>query len=186
VIWLIVGLGNPGNSYRLTRHNVGFRIVERFAREHGMQFKKRRAGAQIAEGKVGRRRVVVAKPLTYMNRSGVAIKKLIEELGVAREHLVVVHDDLDLACGRIKIKNKGGHGGHKGVQSIIELLGSADFLRIKVGIDKPRAHEEGADYVLAPFTADQSVLVKESVEQTAEAIEAIIVSGTDQAMNAYN
>ena len=186
MIWLIVGLGNPGSSYRLTRHNVGFRVVERFAREHGMQFQKRRAGAQIAEGKVGRRRVVVAKPLTYMNRSGVAIKKLIAELGVALEHLVVVHDDLDMACGRIKIKNKGGHGGHKGVQSIIELLGSADFLRVKVGIDKPRNHEEGADYVLAPFTADQSSLVKESVEQAAEAIEAIILSGADQAMNTYN
>jgi PTH1 family peptidyl-tRNA hydrolase len=186
VIWLIVGLGNPGNSYRLTRHNVGFRIVERFAREQGIQFKKRRAGAQIGEGRVGRRKVVVVKPLTYMNRSGVAVKKLIEELGVSLEHLVVVHDDLDLACGRIKIKNKGGHGGHKGVQSIIELLGCADFLRVKVGIDKPRAHEEGADYVLAPFTADQSALVKESVEQAAEAIESIIVSGADQAMNTYN
>ena len=186
MIWLIVGLGNPGNSYRLTRHNVGFRVVERFARVQGIPLEKRRGGAQIGEGRVGRRKVVVAKPLTYMNKSGVAVKKLIAELGVSLDHLVVVHDDLDLACGRIKIKKKGGHGGHKGVQSIIELLGSADFLRVKVGIDKPRGHEEGADYVLAPFTVDQSSLVKESVEQVAEAIETVIRSGKDQAMNRYN
>ncbi|OGP54127.1 MAG: aminoacyl-tRNA hydrolase [Deltaproteobacteria bacterium RBG_13_52_11] len=185
-MWLIVGLGNPGNSYRLTRHNVGFRVVERFARVQGIQFKKRRWGAQIGEGRVGRQKVVVAKPLTYMNKSGVAVKKLIAELGVSLDHLVVVHDDLDLACGRIKIKKKGGHGGHKGVQSIIELLGSAGFLRVKVGIDKPRGHEEGADYVLSPFTAEERALVKESVEQAVEAIEAIIVSGKDKAMNKYN
>jgi PTH1 family peptidyl-tRNA hydrolase len=186
VIWLIVGLGNPGKGYRLTRHNVGFRVVDRFVRGQGIQFNKRRGGAQIGEGRVGRQKVVVAKPLTYMNRSGVAVKKLIEELGVSLEHLVVVHDDLDLACGRIKIKEKGGHGGHKGVQSIIEQLGNADFLRVKVGIGKPRDPEEGADYVLSPFSADERALVKESVEQAAEAIEAIIVSGKDQAMNRYN
>ena len=186
MIWLVVGLGNPGTGYRLTRHNVGFLVVERLARTSGIPFKKRREGAQVGEGRVGRRRVVLAKPLTYMNRSGVAVKKLIEALGVSLDHVVVVHDDLDLACGRIKIKKKGGHGGHKGVQSIMELLGSAEFVRVKVGIDKPRGREEGADYVLSPFAADERPLVKESVEQAVEAIETIIASGVDKAMNQYN
>ena len=184
--WLIIGLGNPGKEYRLTRHNVGFRVVDRLARQQGIQFKKRRGGAQVGEGRMGTKKVVVAKPLTYMNKSGVAVKKLIKALDIPLDHLVVVHDDLDLACGRMKIKEGGGHGGHKGVQSIIEELGSADFLRVKVGIGKPPDPEEGADYVLSRFAADERALIKESVEQAAEAIEAIIVSGKDQAMNRYN
>jgi PTH1 family peptidyl-tRNA hydrolase len=185
-MWLIIGLGNPGKEYRLTRHNVGFRVVDRLARQQGIQFKRRRGGARIGEGRVGREKVVLAKPLTYMNKSGVAVKKLVKASGIPLDHLVVVHDDLDLACGRMKIKEKGGHGGHKGVQSIIEQLGSTDFLRVKVGIGKPPDPEEGADYVLSPFAANERALVKESVEQAVEAIEAIIVSGKDKAMNRYN
>jgi len=186
VSWLIIGLGNPGKGYRLTRHNVGFRVVERFAREQGIQFNKRRSGAQVGDGRVGREKVILAKPLTYMNKSGAAVRKLIEALHIPLDHLVVVHDDLDLACGRMKIKDKGGHGGHKGVQSIIEQLGSADFLRVKVGIGKPPSQDEGADYVLSRFAADERALIKESVEQAVEAIEAVIVSGKDQAMSRYN
>jgi PTH1 family peptidyl-tRNA hydrolase len=135
---------------------------------------------------VGREKVILAKPLTYMNKSGVAAKRLVEGFGIPFDHLVVVHDDLDLACGRMKIKDKGGHGGHKGVQSIIEQLGSADFLRVKVGIGKPPSQDEGADYVLSRFAGDERALIKESIEQAAEAIAAIIVSGKEQAMNMYN
>lgn len=135
---------------------------------------------------MGTERVVLAKPLTYMNKSGVVARKLIEELEIPLDHLVVVHDDLDLACGRIKIKEKGGHGGHKGVHSIIEQLGSADFLRVKVGIDKPETPDEGADYVLSPFDDEQLPLVEESIEGASDAIETIVVSGIDQAMNKYN
>jgi len=186
VSWLIIGLGNPGKEYRLTRHNVGFRVVDRLAREQGIQFNKRRGGARIGEGLLGGKRVVLAKPLTYMNKSGVAVKKLVKALDIPLDHLVVVHDDLDLACGRMKVKETGGHGGHKGVQSIIEELGSADFLRVKVGIGKPESPEQGADYVLSRFAADERALIKESVEQAAQAIEAIIVSGKDKAMNRYH
>ncbi len=184
--WLIIGLGNPGKGYRLTRHNVGFGVVDRLAREQGIPFKKRRGGAQIGEGRVGRGKVILAKPLTYMNKSGVAVKKLVKALNIPLDHLVVVHDDLDLPCGRMKIKEKGGHGGHKGVQSIIEQIGSGDFLRVKIGIGKPPSQEDGADYVLSSFAADERALIKGSAQQAAEAIEAIIVSGKDQAMNRYN
>lgn len=184
--WLIIGLGNPGKGYRLTRHNVGFRVVDRLAREQGMQFSKRRGGAQVGEGRIGAERVFLAKPLTYMNKSGAAVKKLVKALVIPLDRLVVVHDDLDLACGRMKIKDKGGHGGHKGMQSIIEQLGSTDFLRVKVGIGKPESPEQGADYVLSRFAADERALIKEGVEQAVEAIETIIVSGKDQAMNRYN
>jgi len=185
-MWLIIGLGNPGKDYRLTRHNVGFQVVDRLARQQGIQFKRRRGGARIGEGRLGTEEVVFAKPQAYMNKSGIAVKKLVKALDIPLDHLVVVHDDLDLTCGRMKIKDKGGHGGHKGVQSIIEQLGSSDFLRVKVGIGKPPDPEGGADYVLSPFAADERALVKESVEQAVEAIEAIIVSGKDKAMNRYH
>ncbi len=184
--WLVIGLGNPGKEYLLTRHNVGFLVADRLAREQGIQFRKRRGGARIGEGRVGAEELVLAKPQTYMNTSGVAVKRLVKTLGILLDHLVVVHDDLDLACGRMKIKDKGGHGGHKGVQSIIEQLGSSDFLRVKIGIGKPESPEQGADYVLSRFDADERALIKESVEQAAEAIEAIIVSGKDKAMNRYH
>lgn len=184
--WLVIGLGNPGKEYRLTRHNVGFRVVERLAREQGIQLRKRRGGAQVGEGRIGRERVVLAKPLTYMNKSGVAARKLVKALDITLDRLLVVHDDLDLACGRMKIKEKGGHGGHKGVQSIIEQLGSSDFLRVKIGIGKPESPAQGAAYVLSRFSRDESSLVKKSVEQAAEAIEIIIVSGKDKAMNRYH
>lgn len=184
--WLIIGLGNPGKKYRLTKHNVGFRVVDRFAEQKGIKLKRRLGKVQVGEGRIGSERVVIAKPLTYMNRSGAVVRKLIRELGVSLDHLVVVHDDLDMECGRVKIKEKGGHGGHKGVGSIIEQIGSADFLRVKVGIDKPQRFDEGADYVLAPFDKEKIPLVEESIEQATEAIEAIIVSGKDKAMSMYN
>jgi PTH1 family peptidyl-tRNA hydrolase len=186
VTWLIIGLGNPGKRYRLTKHNVGFRVVDRFAEKKGIKLKRRLGKVQIGEGRIGSDRFVIAKPLTYRNRSGTVVKKLSRELGLSLDHLVVVHDDLDLGCGRIKIKEGGGHGGHKGVSSIIEQVGSPDFPRVKVGIDKPQRPEEGADYVLSPFDNQQLPLVEESMEQATEAIEAIIVSGKDKAMSMYN
>ena len=184
--WLIIGLGNPGKKYQLTKHNVGFRVVDRFAEQKGIKLKRRLGKFQVGEGRIGAERVVIAKPLTYMNRSGVVVKKLIKELGIPLDHLVVVHDDLDIESGRIKIKEKGGHGGHKGVGSIIEQVGDPDFLRVKVGIDKPEKPDEGADYVLTPFDNEQRPLMAESMEQATEAIEAIIVSGKDKAMSKYN
>jgi PTH1 family peptidyl-tRNA hydrolase len=186
VTWLIIGLGNPGKKYRLTKHNVGFRVVDRFAKEKGIKLKRRLGKLQIGEGRIGVERIVIAKPLTYMNRSGSVVKKLIKGLGIPLDHLVVVHDDLDMRCGRIKIKEKGGHGGHKGVSSIIEQLENSAFLRVKVGIDKPETSDEGTDYVLSPFDDEQHPLVEESIERASEAIETIIVSGQAKAMSMYN
>ena len=185
--WLIIGLGNPGKKYQSTKHNVGFRVVDRFAEKKGIKLKRRRLGkVQVGEGRIGSDRIVIVKPLAYMNRSGSVVKKLIVECGVSLDHLIVVHDDLDLECGRMKIKEGGGHGGHKGVRSIIEQVGSPDFLRVKVGIDKPRTPDEGADYVLSPFDNEQLPLVEENIAQASEAIEAIIVSGKEKAMSMYN
>lgn len=185
--WLIIGLGNPGKKYQSTKHNVGFRVVDRLAGRKGIKLKRRRLGkVQIGEGRIGTDRIAIAKPLAYMNRSGSVVRKLIGELEVPLDHLIVVHDDLDMECGRIKIKEGGGHGGHKGVKSIIEHVGSPDFLRIKVGIDKPETPDEGADYVLSPFDDEQLPLVEESIAQASKAIEAIIVSGKAKAMSMYN
>jgi PTH1 family peptidyl-tRNA hydrolase len=184
--WLIIGLGNPGKRYRLTKHNVGFRVVDRFAEKKKIKLKRRLGKFQVGEGQIETERVVIVKPLTYMNRSGVVVRKLIKDLGIPLDNLVVIHDDLDLECGRIKIKEGGGHGGHKGVSSIIEQVGNSDFLRVKVGIDKPQSPEEGADYVLSPFDNEQLPLIEESMEQATKAVDAIIISGKDKAMSMYN
>ena len=186
LLWLIVGLGNPGKKYELTRHNMGFLVLDRFAQKEGIVFQEKIAGARTGTGLVGEQRVVLAKPLTYMNRSGTAVRHLIEALNVSLEYLLVVHDDLDLAFGRIKMKQKGGHGGHKGVESVMEHLGRDDFLRLKVGIGKPDSPEDGVDYVLAPFPDHQVLLLTQSVQRASEAIEALLLYGAEKAMNMYN
>jgi len=165
---------------------MGFLVLDRFAQKEGIIFKGERGGAQIGKGLVGQQDVVLAKPLTYMNRSGMAARKLIEVLGVSLDHLLVIHDDLDLTFGQIKIKKKGGYGGHKGVKSIMESLERDDFLRLKVGIGRPEEFEKKVEYVLAPFSDHQIPLLEESVERASEAIEAVLLYGAEKAMNMYN
>ncbi len=184
--WLIIGLGNPGKRYELTRHNMGFLVVDRCAQKEGIVFKEESRGILIGKGLVGEERVVLAKPLAYMNRSGTAVRELTEGLMVSLDHLLVIHDDLDLTFGRIKIKRRGGHGGHKGVRSIIESLERDDFLRVKVGIGRPPELEENVTYVLNPFSDQQIPLLEESVERASEAVRAIILYGEERAMNIYN
>jgi len=184
--WLIVGLGNPGKRYELTRHNVGFLVLDRFAQKEGIAFKGEKEGVRTGKGMVVEERVILAKPLTYMNKSGVAVRNLIEGLGIPLDRLLVIHDDLDLPFGRIKIKKKGGHGGHKGVKSIIECLGRDNFLRLKIGIGKPEDREKTEEYVLSPFSNHQIPLLEDSIEKASEAIRAILLYGVDRAMNMYN
>lgn len=186
VRWLAVGLGNPGRRYRLTRHNVGFRVVVRLAREHGIRLRRRMGGAQFGEGEIKGELVVLACPLTFMNNSGDAVRVLVEWLDIPLERLIVVHDDLDLPCGRVKIKYGGGHGGHKGVESIINALGGGEFLRVKVGIGRPPSSEEGAGYVLSPFSRDEKKIAEAGIIRGAAAIEEIIFSGKERAMSFYN
>jgi len=182
---LIVGLGNPGPAYAETRHNVGFWVVVAVAAEAGIRF--RRHGEVLrAEGRLGRDAVTLAKAQSYMNRSGPVVAGLVGELGLDLSEVIVVHDDLDLAPGRIRVKARGGHGGHNGVLSIIDALESDRFARVKIGIGRPPDGVDPADYVLAPMSAHERAVLDEAVQQAVGAVECWVGEGLMAAMNRFN
>ncbi|MBM4432334.1 MAG: aminoacyl-tRNA hydrolase, partial [Chloroflexi bacterium] len=182
---LIVGLGNPGPRYAQNRHNVGFQCLERIARGNGMAFGKVMFKAYVASGQIAGTKVLLAKPLTFMNLSGQAVRPLFRWYRVALQDLLVVYDDLDLATGRIRLRKKGGSGGHKGMASIIEALGSQDFARLRIGIGRP-VHGEPTDYVLGNFSPDELVDMETAYDRAEAAIEAFVTDGIDVAMNRFN
>ena len=182
---LIVGLGNPGPAHADTRHNVGFRVVEALAAQAGIRF--RRHGEVLrAEGRLAAQAVTLAKPQSYMNRSGPVVAALIGDLGLDLSAVIVVHDDLDLEPGRLRIKARGGHGGHNGVFSIIDALGSDRFARVKIGIGRPPDDVDPRDYVLAPVPARERAVLEEAVLQAAKAVECWVGEGLMAAMNRFN
>jgi PTH1 family peptidyl-tRNA hydrolase len=183
---LVVGLGNPGPKYADNRHNVGFRCVERLAVVHGLSFSRRQKRALIALGTLRQRPVILAKPRTFMNRSGYAVASLVNFYRVPVERLLVVHDDLDLPLGSTRMRPSGGAGGHRGVRSIINQLGSRDFPRLRIGIGRPPGRMDPADYVLQDFSSDEEPLVEEALEQAVAAIETWLAEGIDEAMSRYN
>jgi PTH1 family peptidyl-tRNA hydrolase len=168
---------------------MGFRCVNYFARKHGLEFNKRQSRSQIARGRVAGEGVMLAKPQTFMNLSGRAVALLVQQLIIPLNDLVVICDDLDLPLGRIRIREKGSAGGHRGMQSIIDNLGSHDFPRIRVGLGRPlgvRSEDEVAAYVLNEFTSDEQPLVTEAVTRVAEALEVLLSRGIAEAMNQFN
>lgn len=184
---LIVGLGNPGDEYAAHRHNIGFRVVEALARAHGLRFSRRRGTkAYVATGQIRGRPVLLAKPQTFMNRSGQAVGRLCREYQVAPDHLLVVYDDLDLPLGRLRLRPEGGSGGHKGMRSIIEALGTQLFARLRVGIDRPPPGVDPADHVLRPFAEEEKALVAEAVTRAVASIESWCVEGILAAMDTFN
>jgi peptidyl-tRNA hydrolase, PTH1 family len=182
---LIVGLGNPGVEYEGTRHNVGFEVVDRLAATTGAVF-KRDGQALVAPASIRGRSAVLAKPQTYMNLSGVAVKQLAQRYGLIAPEVLVVVDDINLPPGMVRIRQRGSAGGHNGLQDIIERLGSDDFPRIRIGVgnDFPRGRQ--ADYVLSPFTASERPVMDEAVQTAAEAASAFLIDGLMAAMNRYN
>lgn len=188
---MVVGLGNPGRQYAGNRHNAGFLAVDRFAEIHGLKFSKKLARADIAIGKVSGKDLVLAKPQTFMNLSGESVRGLLRRLGLGPPALIVVYDDLDLPLGRIRIREKGSAGGHRGIKSIIEHIRTQEFLRVRVGIGRPgvEGDEENPDvkdYVLSDFTPEEMKIIKPVYDKVAEAIKAIIDEGAAVAMNRYN
>lgn len=182
---LIVGLGNPGERYARTRHNIGACAVERAAQRWGVAL--RPVGeARCGRGGIGPVDVALAVPLAWMNQSGEAVKTLLEALALSTDQVVLVHDDLDLDLGRLRIRHGGGHGGHNGVRSVIETLGTDQFPRVKIGIGRPAPDVDPADYVLTSFTPDESVLLEEILDQTVEALAWLVVEGPERAMNRFN
>lgn len=183
---LIVGLGNPGREYAANRHNVGFRCVEHLAVAHGMAFNKRQKRARVALGAIGEWRVILAQPQTFMNESGRAVAPLARFYRVPLEHLLVVYDDLDLPPGTVRLRPEGGSGGHKGIRSITEHLGSQEFVRLRIGIGRPPGRMDPAAYVLQDFSAEEEPLLEETLERAVAAIETWLREGIQVAMDRYN
>ena len=183
---LIVGLGNPGRRYADSRHNLGFKCVDHMARMWDIELRERRAKAVLGQGDLGDVPVVLAKPRTFMNLSGEGVSYLLTRFAAKPEDLLVVYDEMDLPTGAIRIRPSGSAAGHNGVQSIIDSISTQQFPRVRVGIGTPPEGVDGIKYVLEPFSAEETAVVREAVAITAEAVACIVQEGIDAAMNRFN
>ena len=191
---LIVGLGNPGRGYADNRHNIGLICLNYFARKQNIHFDKKQGKARIGLGKAAGNEVVLARPQTYMNRSGQSVTLLVSKFNISPENLFVIHDDLDLPLGKIRIRGNGSSGGHKGVGSIISELSNQDFIRIRIGIGRPNQNEDISkfseddikDYVLSDFTPDEKQVITPIIPTVSEIILYMLNEGLVATMNKYN
>jgi PTH1 family peptidyl-tRNA hydrolase len=187
--WLVVGLGNPGKEYARNRHNVGFLVADLLAARIGVRFgRHRRAVAEVAEGRLtpGGPRVVLAKPLTYMNLSGGPAAALSQFYKISVGNVIAVHDELDLGYGQVRAKLGGGEGGHNGLRSLSKSLGSKDYVRVRFGIGRPPGRQDPADFVLSDFSATERRELEFLVDRAADVVEAVVTQGVEAAQNAYN
>lgn len=185
-MYLIVGLGNPGDKYRYTKHNVGFMVLDYFASQHNISISRIKHKAVLGEGLIGQEKVVLAKPQTYMNLSGESVQELVNWYKTDISRLIVVYDDVDLDVGRIRIRPEGSSGTHNGMKSIIYMLNTDKFPRIRVGIGKQPEYMDLGDYVLSRFSDEEIPLMEEAFKRSALAIEEIITKDLNSAMNKYN
>lgn len=184
--FLIVGLGNPGAEYRLTRHNFGFMALDALAEKWSVQLKRIKFQAIIAEDRFKGNKVILAKPLTYMNESGRAVAPLLRYFKVPFENMLVIHDDLDLPLGTLRIRPSGSTAGQRGMESITRHIGTQDFPRMRLGINRPIGQMDPKDYVLQKFLPAEEELKKMVINQAIDAIECFIVDGLNTAMNRFN
>lgn len=184
--YMIVGLGNPGPAYAANRHNVGFRCVERLGAAYSLRFDRRQKKALVARGIIGERQVVLVKPQTFMNESGLAVAPLARFYKVEPARLLVVYDDLDLPPGTIRLRAGGGSGGHRGMLSIIEQLGTQQFPRLRIGIGRPPGQMDPAAYVLQDFSAEEESALDTTLQLATEAIVTWLNYGIEVAMSRYN
>lgn len=184
-MYLIVGLGNPGKKYELTRHNIGFETIELLSKRLDIPVNKTKFKALIGEGRIGNEKVVLAKPQTFMNLSGESVVAMMNFYGVDPEHLIVIYDDIDTAPGKIRIRKKGSAGTHNGMRNIIFLLKKEDFPRVRIGIGK-QVHGDLADYVLSRFGKDEIPVMGEALDKAADSVMMMIEKSVDEAMNQFN
>jgi peptidyl-tRNA hydrolase, PTH1 family len=182
---LIVGLGNPGTAYAQTRHNVGMWVIERAAARWSIRLAKRGV-AHRGTGRLGSEFLELAGTLDWMNISGPPLRGLLRECSLTADDLILAHDDLDLDLGRLRIKQAGGHGGHNGIKSVIEALGTPQFVRIKIGIGRPAPRQDSADYVLQSFTSEEIEVLNPCLDRAVDALECLIHRGAAVAMNQFN
>jgi PTH1 family peptidyl-tRNA hydrolase len=183
-MWLIVGLGNPGNEYAKTRHNLGFIIIDALSSKFSIPLKNKTRNFVYGPGSIANREVILVKPLTFMNRSGTAVRDAIRKYKDI-DNFIVIHDDLDLNTSILRIKRNGSAGGHKGIESVIEAISTKNFLRLKVGIGHPE-RIPAEEYVLKPFTRKERPIIKKSVENAVDAIVMILDKGISRAQNKFH
>ncbi len=182
---LVVGLGNPGSKYRETRHNIGFMTIDRLADYYNINLIKEEHKALVAKKRIKGEKVIFAKPQTFMNNSGEAVRGLASYYKIRKEDIIIIYDDLDLKVGQVRIKPKGGHGGHNGIKSIFTHLGAREFPRVRIGIGRP-VKMKVIDYVLGRFKKDDKKIIKEAVEDAKDAVRIYLEDNLQQAMNKYN
>ncbi|MBI5631989.1 MAG: aminoacyl-tRNA hydrolase [Nitrospirae bacterium] len=183
---LIVGLGNPGNEYKQTRHNAGFMVIDKLASVYNIALNKKKYKSFFGKDSINDIEVVLAKPQTFMNLSGDSVVQMIKGFNLSADDLIVIYDDMDMDIGRIRIRDKGSHGGHRGVKSIINAIGTDSFVRIKIGIGRPRAGMDSSDYVLTNFKKDELPILKETIKRASDALSFLIKGDTVAAMNRFN
>ena len=185
--WLVAGLGNPGLQYENTRHNAGFMAGDAMADDLGFEFNKNKYDALIGECKIGDNRVLVIKPQTYMNNSGKAVQKISAFYKIPNDRIIVLHDDISFDIGVLRTRRKGSDGGQKGLRDIIELLGTDEIIRIKIGVGKkPNSQTDAVNWVLGKFPLDSAEDLKKALERAGKAVKEIVLRGIDSAMNKYN
>ncbi len=185
---LVIGLGNPGDGYANTRHNVGFQVVARLAKRARLEFAQKAAESRIAEGSLGTAKIAIARPQTFMNDSGRAVRRLLDRYRLEPASMIVVTDDIDLTLGKLRVREKGGSGTHNGMRSIVSVVGEG-FPRIRIGVAPVDPHAEIGDlaeFVLTPFAADERADVERVIERAAEALEVAIRDGVRRAMDRFN
>lgn len=185
-IAVIVGLGNPGKQYEHTRHNVGFQVVDKLAHQCSAHLQERKFRASWGAGHFQGEKALLFKPLTFMNRSGEAVREMLDYFGISAKQMLVIHDDLDLPCDRIKLTRRGGGGGHRGVLSIIDHLKSQDFPRLKMGIGRPLKGEPIETYVLQKPYSQEAVIFEEMIIRGAQVAQATLFSDLEEVMNRFN
>jgi PTH1 family peptidyl-tRNA hydrolase len=185
---LIVGLGNPGERFKKTRHNAGFMVLDKVADSFSVGLEKWKSlpNALMGRGRIAHVECVLMKPLSFMNRSGPSVKKAAGFFNIPCKDVLVVHDDIDLAYGRLKIKEKGGDGGHQGVRSLIDALGDDRFTRLRMGVGRPEAGIDAADYVLGKFKPEEEIALEQIITMARDAIITILGKGTEEGMNRFN
>lgn len=182
---LVVGLGNPGKIYRDTRHNLGYKVVEELSKRFNTDFRKRKFKAKIAEFEMEEEKIYLVKPLTFMNLSGEVVKEVLKYLKAEVKDLLVISDDINLPLGKIRIRQKGTSGGHKGIQSIIENIGDK-FARLRIGTGKPLEEESYTEFVLGKFKKEEREIINQAMKKAADAVEVYLKKGITSSMNKYN
>lgn len=183
-MFLVVGLGNPGSQYEDTRHNIGFKVIDNIAKEYNIEINRQKFKGIYGEGFINGEKVILLKPTTYMNLSGESVREIVNFYKISNEEIIVMYDDISLPVGKMRIREKGSHGGHNGIRNIILNLGTDVFPRVKIGVGAPKGNL--VSHVLGKFSDEENVILKETVDASVKAAETIISSDTKEAMNKYN